>query len=120
MCELILGPWSFVLDFPKPTYDWMTVYPIQWQGVNSGITPDFCSSEIAVCRLHELMRARVRTITSSRIFYVSFQSRDVVCLSNQCKELTLRLWRQGIYSQLANAWDSLILRKNPSCNPGLI
>ena len=55
---------------------------MHWQGVNSGATHNFSSFYLALCRLHELIRESVWTITFFSHSYVSFRSRDLVRLFN--------------------------------------
>ena len=62
---------------------------MHWQGVIPGVTPKFSNFYLAVCRLHELIRERVWIITFFRHFYVSFRSRDLVRLFNECMKSCL-------------------------------
>ena len=53
-------------------------YPMHWQGVNSGATPEFSNFYLAVCRLHELIRERVWKTTFFPHSCISFRNRDLV------------------------------------------
>ena len=66
-------------------------YPMHWQGVIPGVTPEISDFYLAVCRLHELIRERVWTITFFQHFYVSFRSRDLVRLFNKCMKACLKI-----------------------------
>ena len=52
----------------------VTKYPMHWQGVNSGATPEFSKLYHAVCRLHELIRNVYGQSHSSSIFFLFSKS----------------------------------------------
>ena len=56
----------------------VTCYPMHWQGVNPGATPEFSNLHLTVCRLHELIRERVWKTTFFPHSCIRFRNRHFV------------------------------------------